>query len=391
MDNYDTNEDDSNYINTKKVNKASEGKTWQNIAIDFVKNTLIKICYLLIYLCIGIFLIFYGKLAQSNILPCDIDVTPYNESVHIHMNNINRIPVDYESSSNTAYMLLFPYNKYGNNNNILIHSINQLNSSSKSSVLIKFIQEFLKNVICTNYSTFQIIFMYMNYYLPQIVILWIGPIMFSILFIFIIIWSIIYFTYSYFTNLGWFWKKYDEPLNKWKSLNSLSWISLFIRTCMIGGLILFFILFFPIFNIFSFLLLIYIFLSSIFYFAEEKRSNDYQKINFLDFLKYRFLYHKSIIKLVISIIATISAYQSGGIGFAFAAAIISLISAIITGLHGGKINNEIHRQNVDIKNDLQIAYPYYSINNNSQSIGGASNKKYNLKDSLQFIYNFTNS
>jgi len=214
---------DENLINSKRKNEDQTSSFGNNI-INFFITTFINLLAIVIQFILGALILFGCKVSQSNILPTDIKSEPYTEVEP----NINPIQTNIfiKTFSNLSKKLSFPYkNEDANINNskyFLIDILRNEKKESKSNVTNFFIS-LLEGLFSFNYSSIAFVLQLINY-LPEFLILFIGPLIFLLFSLILLIFNNFYLIYLWIFNLGWFFKtKKDETWVKVDNLLDYFW------------------------------------------------------------------------------------------------------------------------------------------------------------------------
>jgi len=191
-------------ISTRKNKKPT---TFAGQVGNFATSLFIIICVLVIYYIFGGLVLWCCKLAQSNILPTDIESFPYTES----QPNIQPISTNIfttYSDPPTSMKLNIPYDK-NNSKNIIIDILRNYKNEPFSSSTGNFFVSIIEGLLSFNYSSLNLFFNLLNY-LPEPLILVIGPIVTTIFTTIIFLLDHFYLLYLWFVNMGWFFKQNEN-------------------------------------------------------------------------------------------------------------------------------------------------------------------------------------
>jgi len=216
---------DTKTIDEKK-NNNNNNISIRDKASEFAKfiiTIIILILMVLFYFSLSGFVLYGCKLAQSNILPCDINCFPYTDTkpdIDSILSNI------FITSSNPplSAKINFPYDKY-NSKNMIIDLFRDYKSEPNSHFLVNYFISIIESLIAFNYSCINYIFNSLNAS-PEIVILLFGPIISSFIGIFLFFVDNFYLIYLWFYKMSWFFKTNrnantdKEPL--WETITMFS-------------------------------------------------------------------------------------------------------------------------------------------------------------------------
>lgn len=150
-------------------------------------------------------LVLYGcKISQSNILPTDVNCFPYTDT----QPNVQPISTNIFTTFTNPVLsmkLNIPYDK-ANSKNIIIDILRNYKNDSTSSSTGNFFVSLLDGLFSFNYSSIGLVLQLLNY-LPEILIVFLGPIVFLLFLIVLLILDHFYLLYLWLSNLGWFMKE----------------------------------------------------------------------------------------------------------------------------------------------------------------------------------------
>lgn len=234
---------DTSAIDDKKDenSKTSSSSLASNI-VNFFTSIIVAILIVLIYFSSSGLILFVCKLAQSNILPTETECSPYTDNKPIIspiQTNIFTTFTDPEMSMKME----FPYDDYNSSNKIL-DMFRKYKDKSNSHFLANYFISIAEQLISFNYSSINVIMNGLNG-LPEILLVGLGPVIVSFLFIGMLLVNLIYTIYVWFANMSWFFKKNTndtgDGIPNWEDVNITSPID---WSMGIGLVILFIILFF---------------------------------------------------------------------------------------------------------------------------------------------------
>jgi len=174
---------------------------------EFFSNTISSGLKLLIWCIFSLLVIYFCKVAQSNILPTDVNCFPYtgekgHEPEHIELHIFTNL---FFIKPRKAMILEFP----DTHNSLLdgiLKSLKEYKDNAKSSALGNYFVAILESLFLKNLNYYNFMFSFLNQ-LPEFLLVLFGPYLaFFILIVGIII-NIIFFCYYWISNLSWLWKK----------------------------------------------------------------------------------------------------------------------------------------------------------------------------------------
>lgn len=297
---------DSSAIDEKNQSNSSDNSDYLNNLGGFMKNVIIIFLVVIIYFTGSGFILYACKLAQSNILPTDENCAPYTSSKP----NINEVKTNIFTSGDVSMKLSFPYNEE-NSKNYLIDLFREYKDEPKSNFLANYFISIIEKIINLNFLIFNAGLDKLNKF-PEIFLVLLGPIILSIMTIFIFIANNVYLWFLWFAKMGWFFKTNTNESSsgkpKWEDVSITSPVS---YGCAIGLVILFCILFFislPLITFLSWLLMVSCIISGLSY----KSVMNGKLISVLPIIKDTFKYYKSVIMSVLSFFVVISAFSKLG-------------------------------------------------------------------------------
>jgi len=297
---------DSSAIDEKNQSNSSDNSDYLNKLGGFMKNVIIIFLVVIIYFTGSGFILYACKLAQSNILPTDENCAPYTSSKP----NINEVKTNIFTSDDVSMKLSFPYNEE-NSKNYLIDLFREYKDEPKSNFLANYFISIIEKIINLNFLIFNAGLDKLNKF-PEIFLVLLGPIILSIMTIFIFIANNVYLWFLWFAKMGWFFKTNTNESSsgkpKWEDVSITSPVS---YGCAIGLVILFCILFFislPLITFLSWLLMVSCIISGLSY----KSVMNGKLISVLPIIKDTFKYYKSVMMSVLSFFVVISAFSKLG-------------------------------------------------------------------------------
>jgi len=313
----------NNYINSGENQSTSFISNIQSYFISMIYVFL----HIIIHFIFGSFILYGCKLAQSNILPTDVDCFPYTE------NNPDIKPIQTNifttwTDPPLSNKLSFPYND-GNKKNIIIDILRKYKLKSTTGNIGNYFVSIFESLFSLNYTYWSLFLNAMNYF-PEMLIILIGPVIAPIVTIFFFILEIFYFFYIWFSNFSWFFKENvaddDSSPPKWKSISLLEkpldfYFSTLYCTAFI---ILFFVLLF-IFPFILFLIPIIPLLWSSFSLLTYESVLNNNPIGLATIIKEVFKYYKITFMVIFSYYAISNAFTQFGVGPGIACLLVILL------------------------------------------------------------------
>lgn len=197
---------DTEQLDKKKL--TTGGGTTANQNIKNIWKYLLSV-FVIILTVVGYFIfssiiLYECKLAQSNIVPTNLECYPYTENYPEIQKIFTNIFLTNTEPQNSV-KLSFPYDKY-NSKNILLDMFRKYKEQPKSNFFINYIISILEGLI--NYSNNALVtfFNFLNR-MPEILIIILGPILSAIYFSLSPLIGIFVFVYYYFFEMKWFFKE----------------------------------------------------------------------------------------------------------------------------------------------------------------------------------------
>jgi hypothetical protein len=210
-------------IDSKKQTTSTTTET--NITVSTIITYMIIIIIVILLVCgyfgIGGFILYACKLAQSNVLPTDVNCFPYtNVENKIDPVNINIFTTN--DNPPLSEKIQFPYD-IDNKKNTIIDSFRNYKEKSNANFLACYFISILDSFISANYSIFNTFFNALNTNFSENLIIFMGPILLSVIAPLLIIIDYIYFVYLWFSNMSWFFKtninESDEGAPEWEDIS----------------------------------------------------------------------------------------------------------------------------------------------------------------------------
>jgi hypothetical protein len=191
---------------TNAEEEASQMSEGTNI-LNFMKNLLKITLTILIVIILGSFVVFSCKVAQSNVLPTDINCFPYTSAIPTVQQISININDHFLEGKNLSQKIKFPYEQ--NSSNFIQDFLRRLRLNPNGFGLENYFIAILDGMFAFNYSAFNTLFDGLNY-LPEIIVLLIGPIITIIFCSILSLVDLFYIGYLWFTNFSWFFQENEN-------------------------------------------------------------------------------------------------------------------------------------------------------------------------------------
>jgi hypothetical protein len=303
----DTSTIDEKKAKTKSLNKGDYISKFGG----FISTAIVLFIVIIIYYTGSGLILYVCKLAQSNILPTDINCAPYTDTEP----NIQPIETNIFQTGGEkplSMKISFPYDAY-NSKNYILDMFREYKNDPNSNFLANYLISLIESVIQFNYAAGSKILDALNVLFPETVLVIFGPIIMAFILQFIYMANHVYLMYLWFAQMGWFFKT-----NKNKSRSGppewedVTFFSPFKYYCAIVLVILFSMVFFcgflfftfPFISILAGLSISWCIFSSITY----KAKMGGKVITAITIIKDTFKYYKSLIMSIISFFVVLTAW-----------------------------------------------------------------------------------
>jgi len=191
-------------IDKKKNVTKKEDELSASTFIKYIIIILIVILLVYGYFGTGAFMLYACKLAQSNVLPTDVNCFPYTSvETKIDPSNINIFTTG--DNPPLSEKIQFPYDN-DNKKYTFIEMMKNYKESSNANFLACYLISIMENFMSINYTFFNSFFNILNKNLSENMITILGPIMMFMVAPFLILIDYLYFVYLWFSNMGWFFQ-----------------------------------------------------------------------------------------------------------------------------------------------------------------------------------------
>ena len=304
-------------------NKKSEnaGQTTEDIGSDiknvtgFLSSTGKNIFWTFVYFSLGGLVLYGCKLAQSNILPADINCFPYTNKKP----NIEEIFADIFFFDNASFKLKFQYKpddiKHWNTKHFLPDKYRANKEDPNTGFFGNYFISVIEGIMSFNYTGFNIMFNLLNN-APEPFIVLAGPIIIGLSTFVLFFASMLVGVANWFYNLSWLFKTNVNPIDEsddkskmipvWESIKGNDWflrliLAIFVAFALSGLSIVISVSVFAI-TIFSMLL-----------YKGEYQNKPGKPVSFFSVIKDTIVYYKVFIATVVSFYMTINAFSHLGV------------------------------------------------------------------------------
>lgn len=343
---------ETNAIDQKKQNSNSSSNTSSSYVskiTSFLGSFIGVIILILLYFSSSGIILFICKLAQSNILPTELQCSPYtNTSPTINpspiVTNIFTTFTDIEQSMK----LEIPYDI--NSKNKLIDILREYKEKPSSHFLSNYFISIVESLLQFNYSSITTLMNAMNNSFIEPVIVLFGPLILGIVYLIGTFLNIIYFVYLWFSKMSWFFKTNindsGNGLPKWEQVSISDPLNWFIGVCLIFLFMTVFFMGFPILSMLPFICYHNVLISLLFY----KGTMNHKTITAFSLIAELFKHYKVYIVSIISIMVAMLSFSKLG-------AIPGILSIVIFGLvYWGTINNDMYKPLIEHNLTPSVSY-----------------------------------
>jgi hypothetical protein len=213
---------DTSAIDEKKDTMDSSEQNITKGIGKFFFSLIVVFIILFTHFSLGGCLLYWCKLAQSNILPTEENCYPYTKTpVDIKPISSNIFTTNTEPQQ--SMKIEFPYNTI-NAKNTVLDVLRKYKDTPGSSVVGNYFATIIEKIICMNYNSINTYFNFLNN-VPEMLTVIIGPIITSFFLTFLFIFDNLYFIYLWFSQMHWFFKesnKKDDDSVEWKNVTMTS-------------------------------------------------------------------------------------------------------------------------------------------------------------------------
>lgn len=306
----DTTNDTSAIDDKKNDDSTSDSTNFASNVVSFITTIISIFIIVLLYFSGSGLILYVCKLAQTNILPTEENCYPYTESKP----NIQPIKTNIFTTFTDPEMSMkmeFPYDEF-NSSNKALDMFRKYKNKSNSHFLANYFISIVEQLMNFNYSAINTVMNTLNG-LPEMLLVWLGPIIVGFLFAIMSIINLLYTIYLWFANMNWFFKTNvndtGDGMPKWEEVTLTSPVDWGLG---VGLVILFAVLFFFGFGVISFIpfaILSYCCFTCLFY----KSIMNGKKSSALTVIKDLLKYYKLTIVGIISFFVVSLAFSKLGV------------------------------------------------------------------------------
>ena len=313
---------DTQDIDNKKNNTTISNVDISNI-LSMSKSILTYIIILIIYIFYSSNILSFCKLAQSNILPTDINCFPYTNSKP----NITPITSNIFINNDKSMKINFPYDEY-NSSNFIIDYFRNYKDTPTANFLFMYFISIIESTISFNYASKNYILNLMNN-LPEIIIILLGPIIYNFFSLFILFIEGFYFIYLWYSNMKWFFKtntaSETDSKPSWSSITFFDLINFCIGLWLVFIFTIIFIIFYFMLPFLSLVLIYSVLWCSLSLYGYKSKLNG-KNIGFFGIGFKIFKFYKITIMTILCGIVILSAYKNlGSYGLLYSALSLVLV------------------------------------------------------------------
>lgn len=210
-------------LDKKKVTNSNSASTTVKSTVSFIFSVASMILLIILYFVFGSIILYECKLAQSNIVPTNLECYPYTNTYPEIKQILTNIFIT-NTNPQESVKLSFPYNEL-NSKQSLLEMFRNYKQGPNSNFLLNYIISIIEGLINYNNNSITTFFNLLNQ-IPEILIVILGPIISLLYFIIAPIFGIFVFIYYYFIEMNWFFKVNQgnssdgKPI--WKDVNLLN-------------------------------------------------------------------------------------------------------------------------------------------------------------------------
>jgi hypothetical protein len=248
----DSNTNDTSAIDDKKTNQSNnKEKSASSKITSYIISLITVILIIIMYFMFGGLILFLCKLAQSNILPTEMDCAPYTDNTP----NIESVKTNIFPTNDMSMKMEFPHDS-SNIKNSILDMFKKYKDKPNSFFLANYFISIIESIMAFDYTVINSTMNLLNG-MPETVIVGIGPIIASFMFSIGVLLNGLYFMYLWFANMYWFFytnaNENGEGKPEWDDVTIASPV----KWCMAVG--------FPLISLIPFFTLFYVVFSCFFY------------------------------------------------------------------------------------------------------------------------------
>ena len=199
----DTTTTDTSAIDEKKAeNEGTTNPNWSK----FISNLLAIILFIVIYFIFGVYALYICKIAQSNILPIDINCFPFSDVKP----TVTPIQTNIFKTDDKSIKLSFPYGE--NSDFELLKTLREYKSSYDSNNILNYFISIIETLIVFDFKLINTTFNTLNG-LPEGLVVFFGPFILGVISVILLLCNCIYGLFLWFYNMSWLFKKNTNTEN----------------------------------------------------------------------------------------------------------------------------------------------------------------------------------
>jgi len=312
--NTSTNTNDTQNLDQKQQqkNNTASSTTSQNMGSigTYLSSIITTVVTILIYFIFGAITLYECKLAQSNILPTDLDCFPYTENQLEIQKIVTNIFIT-NTDPQESVKLSFPYDKH-NAKNMLLDMFRKYKEKPNSNFFMNYFISILEGLISYSNNALTGYYNLLNG-TPEMFIVLLGPIISLFYFCVVPFIGLFVTIYYYFSSMSWFFKENTNTSStgeaKWSDVNLLD-------PFRYGGafflVFVFFILFWVLLFTFMPLFPFIVFYMCVFLTFGYKGEINNDKVSLGHIIKNIFKHYKLTIMVILTIFIVLSAFSNLG-------------------------------------------------------------------------------
>lgn len=276
-------------------------------------NVLIsQIITLIVIVVIGSLFLYTGKVAQTNLLPTNLEYKPYTDVSPPIITKPVDINILHNAKGDFSTKIEFPLDENLENMSSSFTILKNFISGPTSNIYKLYIGKSLEQAISLNFTVINTVYNFSNTYLPETLIVHLGPIMLLFIQLITFIINMFYLSILWFSNIHLLFSEKTESNGKtvWTDGNMWSLLNFSVAILSIGIFILLFFICGIIIPILALLISCYCFFYPLF--MKSKYSQTTKSYGIVETIKNVFKFKKKIIMIILSICIIADAGSSMG-------------------------------------------------------------------------------
>ena len=193
----DTTTTDTSAIDEKKAeNEGTTNPNWSK----FISNLLAIILFIVIYFIFGVYALYICKIAQSNILPIDINCFPFSDVKP----TVTPIQTNIFKTDDKSIKLSFPYGE--NSDFELLKTLREYKNSYDSNNILNYFISIIETLIAFDFKLINTTFNTLNG-VPEVLVVLFGPFILGVISVILLLCNCFYGLFLWFYNMSWLFKK----------------------------------------------------------------------------------------------------------------------------------------------------------------------------------------